>query len=195
MEKCDETIQTNSIQAIVAGAITRQVTNHIEAVPCNPQVVTLLPSIYDTTIISKVITQSYRHSHLTQLEAESFALQMDDYSHLENDQDASLNLRCMSTLDWAEAQSKDKTISEVICSYKSKELQCQKGKETDSQEMKQFIRQQNRLLMRNGILYQRNEIQEVNWPDGNTMQLVLPKGFRKQALQGCHDNLGHLGIE
>ena len=27
------------------------------------------------------------------------------------------------------------------------------------------------------------------------MQLVLPEVFRKQALQGCHDDLGHLGIE
>ena len=27
------------------------------------------------------------------------------------------------------------------------------------------------------------------------MQLVFPKAFRKQALQGCHDDLGHLGIE
>ena len=44
-----------------------------------------------------------------------------------------------------------------------------KGKETDSQEMKQFIRQQNRLLMRNGILCHINEIQEVNQPDRNTM--------------------------
>ena len=27
------------------------------------------------------------------------------------------------------------------------------------------------------------------------MQLVLPEAFRKQALQGCHDDLGHLRIE
>ena len=27
------------------------------------------------------------------------------------------------------------------------------------------------------------------------MQLVLPKAFRKQALQGCHNGLGHFGIE
>ena len=26
------------------------------------------------------------------------------------------------------------------------------------------------------------------------MQLVLPEIFRKQALQGCHDDLGHLGV-
>ena len=29
----------------------------------------------------------------------------------------------------------------------------------------------------------------------NTMQLVLPESFTKQALQYCHDDLGHLGIE
>ena len=27
------------------------------------------------------------------------------------------------------------------------------------------------------------------------MQLVLPEAFRKQVLQGCHDDLGHLRIE
>ena len=32
-EKCDETIQANSIQAIVAVAITGHVANHIEAIP------------------------------------------------------------------------------------------------------------------------------------------------------------------
>ena len=171
-------------------------TNHIEAVPCNPQVFdALLPSISDTTVISKAITQLSRHNQLTRLKTESFTSQVDDYSHLGNDQDLVLNPRCMTTLNWVEAQFKDKTIGKVICLYKSKELKCQKGKETDSQEMKQFIRQWNRLLMRNGILYCKNEIQEVICPDRNTMQLVLPKAFRKQALQGCHDDLGHLGIE
>ena len=61
--------------------------------------------------------------------------------------------------------------------------------------MKQFIRQWNRFFMRNRILYCKNEIQEVNHPDVSTMQLVLPETFRKQALQGCHDDLGHLRIE
>ena len=49
--------------------------------------------------------------------------------------------------------------------------------------------------MRNGILYCKNEIQEVNHPNRNTMQMVLPIAFRKQALQDCHDDLDHLGIE
>ena len=49
--------------------------------------------------------------------------------------------------------------------------------------------------MRNGILYHKNEIQEVNCPDRNTMQLVHPEAFGKQALQGDHDDLGHLRME
>ena len=103
-EKCDKTIQTDSIQAIVAAAIIGRVANHIEAIPCNPQAIDLLlPSIPDTPIVNKAITQSSRQSHLTCPEAASFALKtvskMDDSSHLGIDQDLSLNPRCMTTLD------------------------------------------------------------------------------------------------
>ena len=35
----------------------------------------------------------------------------------------------------------------------------------------------------------------MHCPDRNTKQLVLPESLRKQALQGCHDDLGHLGIK
>ena len=145
-EKCNNTIQADSIQAIVAAAITKQMANHIEAIPCNCQVInSLLPSIPDTPIIGKAITWSSGQSCPTCLEDESVALKtvfkLDDSSHPEDDLDPSLNLRCMTTLDWVEAQSKDKTIGKIICLFKAKVLQCQKGKETDSQEMKQFIRQ------------------------------------------------------
>ena len=34
-EKCDETIQTDSIQAIVATAIAGDMANHIESVSCS----------------------------------------------------------------------------------------------------------------------------------------------------------------
>ena len=56
-EKCDEAIQVNSIPAIVAAAITGQVANHIEAIPCSPQTInSLLSSIPDTPIVSEAIT-------------------------------------------------------------------------------------------------------------------------------------------
>ena len=35
-EKCDETIQADSIEAIVATAIAGNVANHIAAAPCSP---------------------------------------------------------------------------------------------------------------------------------------------------------------
>ena len=96
---------------------------------------------------------------------------------------------------WVEVQSKDKTIGEIVHLFKTKKLYCRKFNETDNNEIKQFIRQQNRLFMRNEILYHKTEIQEVNHPDRSTTQLVLPEAFRKQALQGCHDDLGHLRIQ
>ena len=85
-EKCDEIIQANSIQAVVAAAITGNVANHIEAIPCSPQTVdSLLLSILDTPIVSKAITQSSRWSCLTHLESESSILKRvskpDDSSH------------------------------------------------------------------------------------------------------------------
>ena len=86
-EKCDETIQANSIQAIVAVAIAGQVADHIEAIPCSPQTInSLLPSIPDTPIVSKAVTRSSAQSCPTHLEAELFASKTasepDDSSHL-----------------------------------------------------------------------------------------------------------------
>ena len=128
-EKCDKTIQADSIQARVAAAITEQVVNHIEAIPYNPQVIdSLFPSIPDTTILSNAITQSSRQSHPTCLEAELYisktVSKLNDSSHLGVDNDPQLNPKCMTTLDWVEAQSKDKNIDDIIHLFKAKELQC-----------------------------------------------------------------------
>ena len=97
--------------------------------------------------------------------------------------------------DWIEARSKDNIVGDIIKMYKAKELQYWIGKETDNQEMRQFLKQRSKLFLRNGILYHKNDTQEIECPDRNTMQLVLPESFRTQALKGCHDDLGHLGVE
>ena len=59
--------------------------------------------------------------------------------------------------------------------------------------MKQILKQRGKLLLMNGILYCKNDAKETDWPDRNTMQLVLPITLRMQALRGCHGDLGHLG--
>ena len=72
-EKCDETIQANSIQAIVAPALTGHETSHIDAIPCSPQVTeSILPIPEDTPIVSKAVTWSSGQNHPTCLETESF---------------------------------------------------------------------------------------------------------------------------
>ena len=119
LEKPNETIQANFIQAIVAATITGLVANHIEAIPCSPQTIgALLPSIPDTPAVSKATTQSSRQSYLTCMEAESSILKAvsrpDDCSHLGDDNDSSLNPKCMTTIDWVEAQTRDKLIGKII---------------------------------------------------------------------------------
>ena len=99
----------------------------------------------------------------------------------------------MTTFDWMKVQTEDQVIGDLIQWYKARELH--KGKNTESPEMKQFLKQRGKLLLRKGILYCKNDTQETECPDRNTMQLILPTTFRIQALKGCHDDLGHFGIE
>ena len=47
-------------------------------------------------------------------------------------------------------------------------------------------------FLRKGVFYHKTETYH---PDRNTRELVLCEAFRKQALQGCHDDLGHPGVE
>ena len=51
------------------------------------------------------------------------------------------------------------------------------------------------LLLRNEILYCKNDNHKTEHPDRNTMQLILPTAFRMQALRGCLDDLGHMAME
>ena len=103
-----------------------------------------------------------------------------------------LNSKCMTMQDWVEVQSKDKIISKKLHLFKSKKLCCCKISTNDNNGIKQFIRQYNWLFMRKGVLYCKTE---MHHPDRSTMQFILPEAFRKQALQSCYDDLGHLRIE
>ena len=127
--KCDEIIQADSIQAIVATAITGHRTSHIEAIPCNPQAIeSIPPSLPDDTLsVNKTITQSSRQSHSTRMQMKSFPWEtestLDDHGHLGVDEDLSLNPKCMTTSNWVKAQFRDKNVGEIIHLFKVKELQ------------------------------------------------------------------------
>ena len=110
-QKCDETIQANSIQAIGATSIAGDVANHIESVSCSIQTIdSLSSSISDTPAISKAITRSSRQSHPTCPEPASSVSEAvtkpDESSHPEiatgslQDQ---LNSKCMTKQDWVKS--------------------------------------------------------------------------------------------
>ena len=57
-------------------------------------------------------------------------------------------------------------------------------------EVKLWLWQWPRFVVREGILYRR-----VNDPvHGETFQVLLPKSLQRRALEGCHDKWGHQGI-
>ena len=93
--------------------------SHIEAIPCSPQTIdSLLPSIPGPPIVSKAITQLSGWSHPTHPESEvsisKTVSKPDDSSCLGVDTDSPLNPKCMTTLNWVEYQSKDKTIGKIM---------------------------------------------------------------------------------
>ena len=160
-KKDDQTLQADSIQANVTAVLTGQGDDYIETIPCSPQIIdSLIPSIHDNAqVVCKSITTSGIKSN------------SDCSSH----PDPSWNPKCMIMLDWVKAQAEDPVIGDLIQWYQARELH--KGKDIDSPEMKQFLKQRGKLLLRNGILYCKNDTQKTECPDRNTMQLILPTTF------------------
>ena len=163
----------------MAAALTVQGKDYIETFPCSPQAIeSFALSVYDN---AQVVCKS-----MTMSETESDS----DSYHCS---DLLWNPNCMTTSDWVKVQVKNHVIQDMIQWNGTRELH--KGKDTDSPKMKQFLQQRGKLIMRNGILYHKNDIKESECPNQNTMQLVLPTALRLQALKRCHDDQGHLGIE
>ena len=94
----------------------------------------------------------------------------------------------MSRDDWKIEQENDPIIGPVINEIRSKKF----NKDVFSDESKRLLRSQSRLLFRCGLLYRKvfdGQLQE------NKFQFILPQSYWKQALEACHENMGHLGIE
>ena len=163
----------------MTAALTGQGKDYIEVIACCHQAIeSFAPSVHDKAqVFSKSMTMSKIDS-----DSDSYCCS-----------DPLWNPNCMTTSDWVRVQPKDPVIHDLIQWYGTRELH--KCKDRDSPEMMQFLWQRSKLIMRNGILYCKNDTKESDCPNWNTMQLVLPTTLRLQALKGYHDDLGHLGIE
>ena len=173
--KADKTLPADYIQAIVTATLTGQGNDYIVTIPCNSQAIeSFASSIHDN---AQVVCKSMTTSEM-EPDSESYSCP-----------DPSWN--CITMSDWVKVQAEDQVIKDLIQQYKAKEWH--KGKDTDSPEMKWFLKQRGKLLLRNGVLYHKNDTKEIEHPDRNTMQLVHPITLWTQAIRGCHDDLGHMG--
>ena len=139
--KNDKTLLADSIQAIVTAALTGQGNDYIETIPCSPQAIeSFALSIHDNAqVVCKSMT-------LSEIESDS-----DSYCC----PGPSWNPNCMTISDWVKVQAEDQVICDLIQWYRTKELH--RGQDTDSLEMKQFLWQRGKLLMRNKTLYWKND--------------------------------------
>ena len=63
----------------------------------------------------------------------------------------------------------------------------------DHPDLMNYLHQRSRLKLRNSVLYR--HIDNSQRPDRNSLQLCLTQPYRKEALERCHDNVGHFGID
>ena len=89
--------------------------------------------------------------------------------------------------------SKELTLASIKKMLLNNTLFERKATSKYSIEMKVYLHQRGKLKLRNGVLYRYTE--DWSRPGRNRIQLCLPKPFRKEDLKGCHDNVGHLGLE
>ena len=95
----------------------------------------------------------------------------------------------MTPLEWCQAQAKDPAIHQIVEGIQNRTLGKLKIKGEMPSEIKALIRVKKQLVLKQGVLYRRTT--QVNRK--TRLQLVLPPSFRTKAIEGCHDQVGHLG--
>lgn len=99
-------------------------------------------------------------------------------------------LSSMTPADRRKAQADDPHISRVVSLLAKVAKPSHAEVSPEHSEVKLLLRQWSTLELRDGVLYRK-------WVDHGrpVYQLVLPRRFRQRALQGIHDEVGHLGAE
>uniref|UniRef100_A0A3P9L7F3 Gypsy retrotransposon integrase-like protein 1 n=1 Tax=Oryzias latipes TaxID=8090 RepID=A0A3P9L7F3_ORYLA len=99
-------------------------------------------------------------------------------------------LPTMTLTDWCDVQRGDPLIGHVIRLLEKSKKPTPREIRLEHPEVKLLLRQWHKLGLRGGVLYRQ-------WVDHGkpVYQLVLPQSFRQRALQGIHDEIGHLGAE
>ncbi|XP_029954791.1 protein NYNRIN-like [Salarias fasciatus] len=96
----------------------------------------------------------------------------------------------MTDADWCTAQRADPSIARVITLLEEGVKPGFKERNLESSDVKLLLRQWNKLELRNGVLHRKVEDR-----DSLVYQLVLPHQYHERAMQGVHDEVGHLGFD
>ena len=117
-----------------------------------------------------------------------------DHGYIESIQ--IMNSQCLPYMDisvmnnetWRLEQSKDPVLVPII-------RQLHGGKKVSFTEKKDndiylFFRQMKHCVLKEGVLFRKRKT-----PDEEQLQLVLPSDFRMKALNGVHNEMGHLGFD
>ena len=96
----------------------------------------------------------------------------------------------MTQEDWHNSQRADLSIRRVIQLIERDTKPSFRETKLELPEVRLFLREWNRLELKDGVLFRR-------YVDRGTegYQLVLPEKYRAKALEGVHDEVGHLGFE
>ena len=95
----------------------------------------------------------------------------------------------MTPLQGCQAQAKNPAIHHIIDSMQNKTLRTLKIQGGMPSELKALIRLRKQLILKQGVLYRRTT--PVNAK--SRLQLILPPSHCTKAIEGCHDQVGHLG--
>ena len=95
----------------------------------------------------------------------------------------------MTEEDWARIQQEDPVLGPV---YRSLHAGEKTPEVVDDPDYHLLCRQRGSLKLRGAVMYRKCHYAKRNT---TVMQLVLPHSFRKKALEGCHDKVGHPGAQ
>ena len=94
----------------------------------------------------------------------------------------------MTSLEWCHIQAQNPILSQIIRELHNKTLGKMKIKMGMPSEMKALIRNRTQLTLKHGVLYKNKKV------NARTKHLlVIPQSYRQRAIEGCHDQVGHLG--
>lgn len=172
------TVNQNSVQAIF------QAHKVIQTASVFQQTVTTGRDSCNSDRLKENITPGEVTPAVEQLINDPSRLQEDILDPPQSDPDS------VTPVDWRQLQTADRTLKIVIDHLERGETLDAKTLKGMSADLRVFMREQTKLVLRNGVLFRK-----VQEEDQVRLQLVIPSAQRKEALKGIHEDLFHTSFQ